>query len=225
VEPVTKALPVELWDFPVRLVHWAFVALLPGLWWTSRVGDMSTHKVLGYVLLALIIFRVIWGFVGSETARFWSFIRGPRAVAAYFTALLKGKPAPVVGHNPLGGWSVLALLGLLAADVAFGLFTQDVDGIESGPLARLVSYDTADWARGWHDALFKVLLAAVALHVAAIIFYLAVKRDNLIAPMISGKRTISAVHPSPRFVSAWRAIIVLMISALIAYWFSLGSPI
>ena len=219
-----EAVPVKLWDLPVRLVHWGFAALLPGLWWTSREGNMPIHKLLGYSLLALVIFRVIWGFVGSETARFRNFIKTPRTVISYVARLLKGEQETVVGHNPLGGWSVLVLITLLASELAFGLFTQDVDGIESGPLARFVSYDAADWARGWHSALFNALLVAVAVHLIAIIFYLAIKRDNLIAPMISGRKSMSGDEVAPRVVSAWRAVLVTIISGAVAYWVAIGAP-
>ena len=184
---------------------------------------MAAHKQLGYVMLALILFRFSWGFLGSGPARFSGFIRGPKTVISYATGRLKDKPS-VVGHNPLGGWSVVALLGLLASDVACGLFTQDVDGIESGPLARFVSYDTAEWARGWHAALFNVLLAAVALHLTAIIFYLIIKRDNLIGPMISGYKSSLPQEPKPQFVSARRAIVISIVCASIAYWISMGCP-
>ena len=224
MKPAIEAVPVKLWDLPVRLVHWGFVALLPGLWWTSREGNMPIHKLLGYSLLALVIFRVIWGFVGSETARFRSFIKSPRIVTLYVARLVKGEQETIVGHNPLGGWSVLALIGLLASDLAFGLFTQDVDGIESGPLARFVSYDAADWARGWHSALFNALLVAVAVHLVAIVFYLAIKRDNLIGPMISGRKSMSRHQVTPRTVSAWRAIFVTVISGGVAYWVAMGAP-
>lgn len=185
---------------------------------------MAAHKLLGYVFLALIIFRVVWGFVGSETARFTSFIKGPGPVASYASGLFKGEKAAGLGHNPLGGWSVLALLSLLALEVGLGLIAQDVDGIESGPLARFVSYDNADWARGWHSTLFNVLLVAIGVHLAAIVFYLTVKRDNLIGPMVSGQKNILPAHGRPRMASVWRATVVLIIGVLIAYWVSLGAP-
>ena len=164
---------VKLWDLPIRLVHWSFVLLLPALWWTWKRDDIQTHKLLGYILLGLLVFRLFWGFAGSETARFSGFVKGPRAVTNYVRRLFSKEGEPVVGHNPLGGWSVVALLLLLCAQVIVGLFTQDVDGIESGPLTSLVSYDLADSARWWHDKLFYVLLGLVALHVGAILFYLA----------------------------------------------------
>lgn len=221
------AVRINLWDVPIRLVHWSFVLLLPALWWTWKKGDISTHKLLGYVLLGLIVFRIFWGFAGGETARFAGFIKGPCAVATYVRRLFSKESEPVVGHNPLGGWSVLALLGLLLAQVIVGLFTQDVDGIESGPLTYLVSYDRADAARWWHDKLFDALLVLVAVHVSAILFYLVVKRDNLVGPMIIGSRRweSSSSPPAPGHASSWRILVGAMLGAGIAWWVSAGCPI
>jgi len=218
---------VKLWDLPVRLVHWSFVLLLPALWWTWNKGDIATHKLLGYVLLGLLVFRLFWGFAGGETARFAGFVKGPRAVAAYVRGLFGKESAPVAGHNPVGGWSVVALLGLLSAQTIVGLFTQDIDGIESGPLTYLVSYDTAESARWWHDKLFDALLCLVALHVAAILFYLLVKRDNLVGPMVTGSRTwpAGAPPPSPRHAPFWRALAGAALAAAIAWWVARGCPV
>jgi cytochrome b len=217
----------KLWDLPVRLIHWSFVLLLPALWWTWKHDDIGTHKLLGYILLALLVFRIFWGFAGSETARFSSFIKGPRAVTGYLAGLFSKESESVVGHNPLGGWSVVALLGLLSAQVVVGLFTQDVDGLESGPLTYLVSYDTADAARWWHDKLFYILLGFVALHVSAIIFYLVAKRDNLVGPMVTGSKrwTAPSSPPSPRRVPVWRVVAGIVPAAGIAWWVSLGCPV
>jgi cytochrome b len=209
---------VRLWDAPVRIVHWSFVLLIPALWWTWRQGRMGLHETLGYVLLALLLFRLFWGFAGSGPARFASFVRGPRAILAYLT----GRGARTLGHNPIGGWSVLALLGLMLAEVAAGLFTQDTDGIESGPLTRLISYEQADAARGWHRLGFYLILAMVAVHVAAILFYLVVKRDNLVAPMITGRKAVDADEPEPALAPAWRIAAGALAAGLIAFWVAKG---
>lgn len=218
---------VKLWDVPIRIIHWSLVLLLPALWWTWKNGDIGTHKLLGYVLLGLLVFRIFWGFAGSETARFSGFVKGPRAVAAYLRGLVSKEGEPVVGHNPVGGWSVIALLLLLSAQVIVGLFTQDVDGIESGPLTYLVSYDRADAARWWHDKLFDVLLALVAVHVAAILFYLVVKRDNLVGPMVTGSRKwpASSSLPSPGQAPWWRILVGAALGGGLAWWVSLGCPV
>ena len=155
---------------------------------------------------------------GSSTARFSQFVRGPRTIADY----LRGRSAASIGHNPLGALSVLLLLGLMIIEVGFGLFTQDVDGIEAGPLAQYVSYETADWAREWHELLFNVIVGVVALHVAAILFYLVVKRDNLVGPMITGRKRFDAPVTAPRMASAANAAVGILLSAAIAWLVSKG---
>lgn len=215
---------IKLWDAPVRLVHWAIVLLMPALWWTAELSDMTLHKQLGYVALALVVFRIFWGFAGSSTARFTSFLKGPRAVAAYASGLFGKEGGVIVGHNPLGGWSAAMLLLLLAGQVGVGLFAQDVDGIESGPLSYLVSYDTADAARGWHHLLFNVLLGFIALHLAAIFFYAVVKRDNLIGPMVTGSKELTAAATQPVLAPLWRAVVGAAGSAALAWWIAAGAP-
>jgi cytochrome b len=210
--------PVKLWDLPLRLVHWSFVVLLAALWWSWKSGRIQLHEQLGYVTLGVLLFRLYWGVFGSSTARFAQFVKGPRPIAAY----LRGAARTNVGHNPLGALSVLLLLGLMIVEVGFGLFTQDVDGIEAGPLAQYVSYETADWARGWHEMLFNVILAVVAVHVLAILFYLAVKRDNLVGPMITGRKAFDEDVDPPRMASLANVLLGAALSAAIAWSISTG---
>lgn len=212
--------PARLWDWPIRLMHWSFALLMPALWWTWKYNEIQLHELLGYVTLGLLVFRLYWGFFGSSTARFASFVKGPRAILAY----LRGRGSESPGHNPVGALSVLILLGLMIAQVVIGLFTQDVDGIESGPLTYLVSYETADAARHWHGLLFNVLLGFIVLHLCAIAFYLLVKRDNLVGPMLTGRKRMAVGEP-PRFAPWWRVVVGAAISAGLAYWVSLGCPL
>lgn len=215
---------IKLWDWPVRVVHWSFVALLPSLWWTFKQGNMALHEQLGYVMLALVLFRLYWGFAGSETARFGHFLKGPKAVAGYVSRLFGKEGEPIVGHNPVGGYSVVILLGLLALQVGLGLFAQDTDGLESGSFAKFVEYETADAARDWHELVFNVLLGFVGLHLAAILFYLGVKRDNLIGAMIHGHKRINGAVEHPTFAPTWRIALGILLSGGIAWWVSLGCP-
>lgn len=209
---------IKLWDVPLRLVHWSLVLLLAGLWWTWKSDQTELHERLGYITLGLLLFRLYWGLLGSSTARFSQFVRGPRAIAAY----LRGRSPASVGHNPLGALSVLLLLGLMITEVVFGLFTQDVDGIEAGPLAQYVNYETADWAREWHEFLFNAILGVVALHVLAILFYLVVKRDNLVGPMITGRKRLGDDVEAPRMASVASALVGILLSAAIAWFVSKG---
>ena len=134
---MADAARVRVWDVPTRLVHWLIVALVGASWWTGETGRLEWHRWSGYTLTGVILFRIYWGFFGSSTARFARFVRGPRGVIDY----LRGRWAVAAGHNPLGSWSVLALIVLLVTQVALGLFAVDVDGIESGPLSTYVSFE------------------------------------------------------------------------------------
>ena len=127
---------IRLWDLPVRLFHWALVALIVCAWWTAENHLISWHRLTGYAILTLVLFRIVWGFLGSTTARFSHFLRGPGAVGAYVGGHMfrRGSPGHA-GHNPLGGWSVVGMLGLLLLQVLLGFFSVDVDGLESGPFA------------------------------------------------------------------------------------------
>jgi len=175
---------VRVWDVPVRLIHWLMVLAIGTSWWTAETGRMDWHRYAGYSMLALVSFRIYWGFFGSSTARFSQFVRGPRTIASY----LKGSWVAMPGHNPLGALSVVVLLVLLLAQVVLGLFAVDVDGIESGPLSAHVSFELGRAAASWHEDLFDVLLWLIGLHVLAVLYYVLYKKENLIAAMVHGKR-------------------------------------
>ena len=179
-----SAAPIRVWDLPTRLFHWAIVLIIPAMWATHELDRMAVHILLGQTMLALVLFRLIWGLIGSSTARFSGFVRGPAAVAAY----VRGRPGPAFGHNPLGGWSVVAMLAVLAAQVTLGLFSGDEDSLHTGPLSPLVSYENMRAAAEVHEFLFNILLGLIGFHLAAILYYRFVRRDALIAPMITGRR-------------------------------------
>jgi cytochrome b len=216
---------VRIWDAPTRLFHWLIVALFGFSWLTAEIDRLDLHFLSGYAILALLIFRVYWGFAGSATARFASFLKGPRTVFAYARSLA-ARPGPVSpGHNPMGGWSVAAMLLLLALQVGLGLFAVDVDGLEGGPLSDRVSFETARRIANLHSAAFNFLLALVILHVAFVIFYFAYKRQNLIAAMVRGSKRwpATAPPPSPPFAPIWRALIGIAIAASLTAWIVRGS--
>lgn len=173
---------IAVWDLPVRLSHWLLAALIGAAWWTGEEELVQWHYRVGLAILGLIVFRLVWGFIGSSTARFTGFVRGPRAILDY----LRGRSPFALGHNPLGALSVLALLGLVAIETGLGLFATDEDGLLTGPFAALVSEETAEDLTELHADLFDCLLVLIALHVAAVLWYLVVRRRNLVAPMITG---------------------------------------
>lgn len=198
---------VAVWDWPVRIVHWLLAALVGLSWWTAETERLDWHKASGLAILWLLLFRLAWGFAGSRTARFASFVRGPRAIAAY----LRGRWGTVPGHNPLGALSVVAMLAALAGQVGLGLFSTDIDGLESGPLDYLVSFDTGRAAARAHHLLFAAIEALVALHIVAILFYLVARRTNLIASMLHGRAAAPATTPA--VTTPWGRALAIAIAA------------
>ena len=195
----SEQLAIPVWDLPTRLFHWSLVLLVAFCGISGELAEdlgstfMDWHMWSGYAILALLIFRLVWGFVGGTYARFANFVRGPGAVLGYVGDLVAklGGP-PHVGHNPLGGWSVILLLACLAVQVGTGLFISDQDlGVE-GPLAKLVSNRTSDKLADLHEGAFAVLLTLIGIHLAAIAFYLFVKGENLVRPMVTGKKRLPA---------------------------------
>ncbi len=208
---------MPIWDLPVRLGHWAVVLLVAFSWVTGTYGALTWHRWSGYTILVLVLFRVYWGFAGSRTARFAHFLCGPRAVWRYSKTLLTRLGGQRAGHTPLGGWNILAMLLLLLAQSALGLFAVDVDGIESGPLSDLVSFETGRVIAAWHSKiLMDLLLVLIALHLVAILYYWLYKGDNLILAMLSGVKRLPPGTPAPIPVPIfWRALVGLAAVALV----------
>lgn len=188
---------VRVWDLPTRLFHWALVLLVAASVVTGKLDSvlgpstLEWHKRSGLAILALLAFRVAWGFAGGTHARFAGFLRGPRALVAYARALAAGNAPETAGHNPLGGWSVVAMLSALAAQAATGLFLVQEDYGFQGPLARHVSGATSDRLNAIHEANFWVIAALVALHLAAVVFYAVAKRQDLVGAMIGGDKRLA----------------------------------
>jgi cytochrome b len=181
---------ILLWDLPTRIVHWSLVTAVTVAIVTGKVGGnwMVWHGRAGLAIVGLVAFRLVWGVVGSTHARFLSFVPGPKRVVAYLRGRWRG-----VGHNPLGAFSVLALLALLGVQAGTGLFTND-DIAFAGPLFDLVDEDLAGRLASWHHQIADLLLWLVGLHVVAIVFYLAIKRDNLVKPMVTGWKQAEPEH-------------------------------
>jgi cytochrome b len=209
---------VRVWDLPTRLVHWLMVLGVAASWWTGETGRLEWHRWSGYLLLALVLFRIYWGFFGSATARFGAFVRGPRAVSDY----LRGRWVTQPGHNPLGALSVVALLLLLVLQIALGLFAVDVDGIESGPLSAYVSFETGRAAAEWHDTIFKVLQAVIALHIVAIAWYRLARNERLVGAMLHGHREFPLPVPQPAKASVLHLVIGIALAALLTWLVTRG---
>jgi cytochrome b len=213
---------IAVWDLPIRLFHWGLVALIGFSWWSAETHHTQWHMWSGFGVLFAVLFRIAWGLVGSSTARFASFVRGPRGLMRYFGDT---RAWTAVGHSPLGALSVVAMILVLAAQVGFGLILIDEDGEFSGPLAHLVDDQTNELARTTHHALFNVVLGLIALHVAAILYYRIVKRRRLIGAMIRGSSreyspgTTALVAGKPLHL-----ILCLVIAAALTAWIVAGAP-
>jgi len=211
---------VRVWDLPVRIFHWALVLLFCFSWWSGKEGGnaMQYHLWSGYAMLTLVLFRLAWGFVGSSSARFAAIVRAPRAVMAYLHALRQRQAPGYLGYNPVGGWSVLLMLSSLALQTGTGLFAND-DIATEGPLYKWVSKATSDFLSAIHYYNFYVLLVLAGLHVAAVLYYLSYRSDNLVKPMFTGYKLRPPGHADPpvRFASTSLAVVVLAIAAAAVY--------
>ncbi len=212
---------IRVWDLPVRVFHWLLVGLVIVSVITGNIGgvwEMELHLVTGSAVLALILFRVAWGLVGSSTARFSDFVRGPKAVIGYLLGLLAGRKATVVGHNPLGGWSVVAMLSSLALQAITGLFAND-DILTRGPLAKFVTKRMSDLITEVHEVNASVLYILIAVHLAAVLGYYLLKRENLVRPMITGSKSLPADTDvaTPRLASPWLALVLALAAASIVW--------
>lgn len=215
------AAKVAVWDLPVRLFHWALFGLIGFSWWSARNGELELHMYSGYAILSLIIFRVLWGVFGSSTARFSSFIRGPRAVLAH---MRDSRAWRGIGHNPLGAINVLAMLIVLKLQVATGLLNADDDGLVEAPLAPLISLDHADFVHDAHEFLFNVLLGLIELHLAAILFYTIVRGRSAVEPMVTGRAMLDPGTAPMRPGRWWAALLCLAAAVAITRWLIAGAP-
>ena len=210
---------IKVWDLPTRLFHWILVACFAFLFLSGDTGFLfEWHSVIGIAVLALLLFRIIWGFVGSTTARFSSFIFSPASVIAYAKTLLSRTADPHAGHNPLGGLMVFAMLAGLLFQGFTGLFTTD-DILVEGPLYGYVDEDTAEWFGSLHHQSFEILMPLVVLHIAAIIFYRVYKKTNLVKPMIDGYRELPEAEAGTlKMASAWVGIVLMAASYALLYF-------
>jgi cytochrome b len=190
-----SALSVRVWDLPTRLFHWALTLTVICLLATGFGGVMEWHFRFGYTALSLLLFRVIWGFIGGRWSRFSAFVYGPRSLVAYLQG--RAHPDHLVGHTPLGALSVFALLVILIAQVATGLVSDD-EISAAGPLTRFVPGAVVSLASGWHANIgVWIVIALASLHILAVLYYVRVKRQQLVRPMIDGDKQLPAGAAAP----------------------------
>ncbi len=209
-----------IWDLPLRLFHWAFACTILALWYTAeQEGEfIELHMQLGYFALGLVIFRIIWGFVGPTHAKFSSFMPSPKSLYHYLCK--QSSPSkPIAGHNPLGALMILLMLLLVLVQAISGLFIDD-DIFSSGPYYGTISKETEKLMRFLHHNVFDLILASIVLHLSAITYYWQVKKLNLVKPMITGKKSTKLVDKSAAIAHSKivLAIIIALLTAAFVYW-------
>lgn len=212
---------IRVWDFPTRLFHWSLVALVVFSFVSGILGGglIEWHARSGLAIAGLLSFRLLWGVLGSTYARFASFLPTPARLKAYLSGEWR-RP----GHNPLGALSVFALLGLLSFQAATGVFSNDDIAFE-GPLYALVSKATSDTLSSWHRLSFWWLVGLVTLHVSAVLFYLVVKKDDLIRPMVTGTKEVRDAEATPAQGGGVLAFVAAATIAAVLVWLAAGGLI
>jgi cytochrome b len=217
-----RRLSMRVWDAPTRLFHWAVVLLIAASYVTIKFASganvalmTNLHELSGYTMLTLLLFRLAWGFVGSETSRFGQFLRSPLEGLQHLRHFGRREPDDQVGHNAAGGWMVLVLLVTLGIQAVTGLFT--FDDVPEGPLGGTVSETTAYWLTAVHRANFNVILGLIMLHVGAVTAYVVVKRQNLLWPMITGRKRLPAATRQPRMASPLLALLLTVLAGCLVW--------
>ncbi len=207
-----------VWDLPVRLFHWLLALSLVLQWLTAEVLEnaMDLHFYLGYFTIGLIIFRIIWGFIGPKYARFDSFLAGPKAMFTYLNSLKSSSYTPPVGHNPVGGLMLPVVLVLVAIQGITGLFTSD-DIVHSGPYYHTASEGLQEVLQWLHHQIFHILWIFIAIHICVIFWYKFALKHDLIKPMFHGKKAVSE-RQSIAHSQLVKAFILMVIVAVFIYW-------
>ncbi len=206
-----------VWDLPTRLFHWCAVLLVVAAYVTARLNWVLWHSRIGYVLLGLLLFRLLWGLFGSETAQFSKFLAWPSAAIRHLMRALRRDADAEVGHNPAGGWMVMLLLALMLGQTLTGLYVGN-DISDEGPLTEYVSAPVANLIDAMHDLIiWDALAITAAIHVLAILAYLVVKRDNLITPMVTGRKIVSTRIRAPTLQRWPWALFILACSIAATY--------
>ncbi len=203
---------VKVWDGPVRLFHWSLVLLIIGAYVSARQGKLDVHFYIGYAILTLVLFRILWGIAGSQTARFSQFVKSPMAALSHLGHVLRRQREDEAGHNAAGAYMVLALLALVLFQTISGLFSND-GMFEEAPLAHLVGGAWSDTFTVLHGYSFDIIVIAVVLHVAAVLLYAVLLRQDLVRPMVTGWTRLPARLAAPHLAPLWLAALLLLVAA------------
>lgn len=212
---------IRVWDLPVRVFHWALVGLVGLAWATGETELTTVHQWTGYSILTLVIFRILWGLVGSDNARFARFLQHPGAAWAFLRRMFGGAMPHYDTHNPAGGWMVVAVLLLLLVQAGTGLFAND-DVMFEGPFAALVGGDWSEILTEVHEAVFNLLMLLVIVHVAAVGLH-ELRGERLVRAMLHGRKQSDAAEAPQR--PWWLALPVLAAAVGLVWWLlSLAPP-
>lgn len=210
---------IKVWDWSIRVFHWSLPLVIFALWYTRL--DTETHMIFAQVLMALLLYRLIWGVIGTPYARFSHFLPSPKSLWLYLTRFFSKDKPLYLSHNPLGGLMVVVLLAALGFQLLTGLFVEDF--LFPGPLYDLVSRSTSSWMTDWHHRFFDYLLALIALHLLAILIY-KLKGEGLLKAMLTGQKQASR-PPEDLLVSNersgfpwWRFVLAVTLAVLPVLW-------
>jgi len=218
---------IKIWDVPVRIFHWSLVTLFIAAYVTNLLGPnyFNYHLWAGYGIIVLVVFRILWGFVGTYHARFFNFVRNPVATTKYALSVLKKKDLHYLGHNPLGAVMVVALLLAILVQAVTGLFTND-EIINLGPLYGYINDELSLKLTSIHRQLFYWIVGAIFLHIVAVLFHVWFKRDNIVKAMFTGKKNTDELAEEKSISSSkiWLAIIIVAIVIAALVWIISGAP-
>lgn len=218
---------VRAWDLPTRVFHWSLVFCIFSAWisftYASALGDptLRWHRWNGMAILVLLVFRILWGFVGGTTSRFQSFIRWPWTALGYLKDTFSGRPRHFLGHNPAGSWMIVVLICVVIAQGTLGLFTLEHNDLTAGPLQRLIIDDEplTKQIQKLHSYGFNVIIALVTLHITANALYHALGSDGIITAMVTGRKRTAPFedHAEAHGGSVWLALGCLAAAMLIVF--------
>jgi cytochrome b len=218
----------QVWDLPVRLFHWTLALAIVAAFVTNRLGVdyFKYHVWCGYAVVVLVLFRIIWGFVGTRHALFWNFVRGPIQTLRYALKLLRGEETRYAGHNPLGAWMVVTLLIAIGVQAVVGLFGDD-EIFNVGPLYGYVAKETALQLTSLHRKLFYWIAAAIAVHVLAVIAHHVFKQENLARAIVTGRKPHheAAEHEAIHNSRSWLAALLVIAITVSLFWVVEHAPI
>ena len=212
---------IKVWDIYIRTFHWLLLICILVSFISFRLDEMDIHFISGHCVLALLIFRVIWGVIGSRTALFHTFIKGPGAVLSYVKNPSSEKFKGMIGHSPIAALSVIAMLGIISLQVATGLISDD-EILLQGPLAKYVSGEMSYQATTYHGINAKLIIGLIVLHLAAIAFYRFIKKDDIVKPMVTGQKEVAEDYaekaPSLDEKKPILAAMAILVAVAIAYF-------